>query len=311
MSVTTASNAAVEATLASVATAERHISTEYQDDLSLTLATITADEPRYAMMPEPGRIEVVVDSAGVRSFYESSRAIFQPAALRICTQIATDWYFFLEGVASRRDTRTGQEFTINSLTLFPAARDGIVGEFLWERHEAPAGGAAPLPTAPGARTDVPVAAVQSLEIHDAMVAALRDNDLEALVAPFAQDFLLANRSYIGGPPMVRAEGRTAARAYWEAFLNAYDVHDVAIVNRNATEWYVFAEQAVTVSRRDGGGDPRQLRTAVFYPLTGAEIHGELGYGTELGPAPADRPPALGRAFYGRDDYTDPLRANRS
>jgi hypothetical protein len=320
MSVTTASDAAVDATLASVATAERHIATEYQDDLSLTLATITAEHPRYAMMPEPGRIEVVVDSAGVRDFYVSSRAVFQPAALRIRTQIATDWYFFLEGVASRRDTATGQEFTINSLTLFPAAPDGIVGEFLWERHDSPPSHSDALPPPPGARTDVPVAAVQTLGLHDGLVRALADNDLDALVAPFADGYLMANRSYVPGPPMVTGESRAVARDYWATFLEMFEVHDVAVVNRNATEWYVFAETAIVVLRRDGSDDGQfqQLRTAVFHPLTAdGRLHGELGYGTSLGPAPADWRSdrrvggvPLGRAFYGRTDYRDPLRPDR-
>jgi SnoaL-like domain len=307
----TVSQSPLDAALASIATAERHIETEYQDDLTLTLATVTAEHPRYAMMPTPGRIEVVTDSAGVRAFYESSRAIFKPAALRIRTQIATDWYFFLEGVASRRDTRTGEEFTINTVTLFPAAPDGIVGEFLWERHEAPPGSSAG-PAAHGARTDLPVAAVRSLTLHDELLDALRAGDLEALTAPFAEDFLLANRSYVAGPPMVKGEGRAAARDYWDAFLRTYRVEDVAVVNRNATEWYVFAEEALTVSRRDVADGSEQFRVAVFYPLTAnGRIQGELGYGTDLAPADTARSPALGRAFYGRPEYVDPLREARS
>jgi SnoaL-like domain len=309
--MTTVSQSPLDAALASIATAERHIETEYQDDLSLTLATVTAEHPRYAMMPTPGRIEVVTDSDGVRAFYENSRAIFRPAALRIRTQIATDWYFFLEGVASRRDTATGEEFTINTVTLFPAAADGIVGEFLWERHEAPPG-SRQAPDARGARTDLPVAAVRSLALHDALVQALRANDLDALVAPFAEDFLLANRSYIAGSPMVKGEGRGAARSYWEEFLATYQVEDVAVVNRNATEWYVFAEEALTVARRIGGDRAEQFRVAVFYPLNAeGQIQGELGYGTDLAPAAGGVRPALGRAFYGRAEYVDALLDGRS
>jgi hypothetical protein len=294
----------LDATLDSIETAERHISTEYQDDLSLTLATVTRTDPRYAMMPTPGRIEVVEDGEGVRRFYEESRAIFQPAALRIRTQIATDWYFFLEGVASRIDKETGEEFTINSVTLFPAAPDGIVGEFLWERHEAPDLGPSVRP--PGARTAVPVDSVRSLALHDRIVVAFLAGDAAALAASFAEDFLFANRSYLPGPSMVKGERRAAAEEYWTAFFAAYEVSDVAVLNRNATEWYVFAEQALTVRAR-AGGETKLLRSAVFYPLAAdGTIRGELGFGKDPEPVSAGRPPGLGRAFYGRDDYTDPL-----
>jgi hypothetical protein len=305
----------VEQVLTSLSTAEAHISTEYQDDLSVTLATVTKHEPRYAMMPVPGEIRVVSDSAGVAEFYQNSRAVFQPLGLRIRTQIATDWFMFLEGVASRRARDTGEEYTTSTTTLFPTTSDGIVGEFLWERYEgAPTivDGVtdAVLSEARGARSEVPAKAVRSLRIHDRMVQALRDNDVDRFVEPFADDFLLANRSYLpSGGPMVQAEGRHDAVGYWRDLLEHYRIEDVSIVNRIAEDWYVFTEAAFTVRARDGGGEAttEQFRTATIFPIRAdGKVMGELGYGTDIDAVPSRPPRKLGIAVYGREDYADPL-----
>ena len=303
----------LEQALGSLRTAETHISTEYQDDLDITIATITKTNPRFAFMPVPGRIKLETKADGVRAFYENSRAVFQPAALRIRHQLTTDWYYFLEGVASRFGREDGKEYTINSLTLFPKADDGIVGEFLWERYEVPDPSEDPAmfdpSVAPGARTDLPLRAVRSLRVHDRLVQALRANDPAGVVADFADDFLLGARSYLpDGGPMVTGEGREAAAAYWRAFFAAYRIEELSVLNRLTGEWYVFAEHAVTVTRRDDPAAPaEQFRTASLYPIVGAgRVQGELGYGTDVGPASTREGGNRGIAFYKREDHIDPL-----
>ena len=200
----------LEQALGSLRTAETHIGTEFQDDLDIILATTTRSNPRFAFMPEPGRIELETEAAGVRAFYESSRAVFAPARLRVRHQLTTDWYYLLEGVASRYGREDGQEYTVNTVTLFPKADDGIVGEFLWERYDVPDPAEDESrfdpARAPGARTDLPLRAVQSLRIHDRLVQALRANDPDGVVADFRDDFLLGARSYVPSyGPMVTGE----------------------------------------------------------------------------------------------------------
>lgn len=303
----------IDRVLTALDTAESHISTEYQDDISITVATVSKLEPRYAMMPTPGKIHVVTNSEGVLDYYRNSRAVFQPMGLRIKTQIATDWYMFLEGVATRRARDTGEEYTTNTVTLFPAASDGIVGEFLWERYDgsptdqAAMDYAASLQHLPGARAELPAKAVLALRIHDDMVQALRANDLDAFTRRFADDFLLADRSYVPAYGlMAQGEGRAAAVAYWRAFLDLYRIDDVSTVNRINADWFVFAELAIVVTPK-AGGPAQRIRTATFFPMRrDGRVMGQLGYGTEAGPAPADGPRKLGIAVYGRDDYRDPF-----
>jgi hypothetical protein len=264
-------------------------------------------------MPVPGRIKLETRADGVRAFYESSRAVFQPAALRIRHQLTTDWYYLLEGVASRYGREDGKEYTINSLTLFPAAEDGIVGEFLWERYDVPNPGEDESrfdpALAPGARTDLPLRAVRSLRVHDLLVQAFRANDPEGVVADLADDFIFGARSYLPeGGPMVTGEGREAAAAYWRSFFDHYRVEELSVLNRLTADWYVFAEHAITVTTRsDPGASALQFRTASVYPIVGGgRIQGELGYGTDLAPASTRERGNRGIAFYGRDDHVETL-----
>jgi hypothetical protein len=302
-----------EQALASLRTAETHISTEFQDDLDIILATTTKTDPRFAFMPEPGRIELETDAAGVREFYESSRAVFQPARLRVRHQLTTDWYYLLEGVASRYGRSDGEEYTVNTVTLFPKADDGILGEFLWERYDVPD------PTedesqfdpsmAPGARTDLPLRAVRALRIHDRLVQALRANDVDALVADFREDFLLGARSYVPDyGPMVASEGREAATAYWRAFFDRYRIEELSVMNRLTADWYVFAEHAITCTLRSQPDfAAQQFRTAAVYPIVGGgRVQGELGYGTDAAPASTREKGSRGIAFIGRDDHAERL-----
>lgn len=305
----------VDDVLESLRRAESHVSTEYQDDLSITLATVTKTDPRYAMMPIPGKIHVVTDTAGVADFYRTSRSVFQPLGLRMKAQLTTDWFMFLEGVASRRARDTGQEYTTSTVTLFPTTEGGIVGEFLWERYNGEPrgdGGAAQIVAEAkrrGARSEVPVMSVLALRIHDDIVHALRNNDLDALCARFADDYLQANRSYVPSyGPMVQAEGLAGAREYWGAFLQAYRVDDVSTINRLTADWYVFAELVLTVTPRESDGAQKRFRTATIYPIRAdGRVMGELGYGTPMQPAPANAPRRLGIAVYGRADFNDPLQ----
>jgi hypothetical protein len=304
----------LEQALASLRTAETHISTEYQDNLDITIATITKTDPRFAFMPVPGRIKMETRAEGVRAFYENSRAVFQPAALRIRHQLTTDWYYFLEGVASRIAREDGKEYTISSVTLFPKAADGIVGEFLWERYEVPDPSEDPARfdasvVAPGARTELPLYAVRALRVHDRLVQALRANDAEGVAESFAEDFLLGARSYVPEyGPLVTGEGRAAAVAYWRAFFDRYRIEELSVLNRLTADWYVFAEHCITVSRRDDrAASSEQFRTATVYPIVGGgRIQGELGYGTDVAAASTTETGNRGIAFYGRADHVDPL-----
>lgn len=297
----------VDRVLDSIRTAETHVETEFRDALPETLATVSA-RPRYAMTPAPGRLDVVTTPEGVATFYETSRAAFQPRATRHRAQIAADWYVFYEGVPTRGQRSTGREYTINTTVLFPSAADGIVGEFLWERHDEDVDPPVYLPGGPA--YPIPLTTVDHLRLHERYLDVLRDGKVGDAAALLADDCLWATRSYLGdtdAAPMVRAEGRDATLEYLDAWTAAYRIEDVTVLNRLATDWYVFAEELYAVDGPDGA---QQVRLASIYPVTSdGRLQGQLGYGTDPGPRSARPWPRGGRPVWARADHPDPWLAS--
>ena len=294
----------VAAVVENLRRAETHIGTEFEDDLDSTVATVSRT-PRYAVMPVPGRIEVVTTTEGVRAFYESSRKIFQPLATRHRAQIVSDWFVFLEGMPTRRNQESGKEYTINTTVLFPTTEDGIVGEFLWERSSE----VADAPRDDPERPDLPLRAVRNLRLHDEVVDALRSGEVEHIVQLLADDCLWAVRSYLPDSaeyPMVQAEGRSAVEEYLRAWRSTVIVDDLTVLNRVATDWYVFAEYVSHV-RRAGKSDLEQLRVASILPIdNNGKIQGELGYGTDPVSNAVVPYRGGGYAHWARSEFRDPF-----
>lgn len=296
-----------EAVLQSLRTAEGHVHAEYLEDLSGTLASVSR-EPRYAMMPEPGRVAVICDNEGVVKFYNDSRRNFIPGASRMVAQVATDWYVFFENVPTRVSAVDGRINTIHTTTLFPKAPDGIRGEFLWERYvttDAPAG----LPALEGAAPHVPAMTVRNLGIHEQYLDALCKGERGRIAAMLDEKCICAVRNYLpdtpnapnaANAPMATAQGARESMALLDRWLDAWAVERVCILNRLATDWYVFAEELLVVSAKRGPdrGLRRQYRKATVYPINPAgRIQGELGYGTDLEAPSASADHTLGMAYF--------------
>lgn len=304
-------NAPLDAVVHSIVTAERHIETEFREDLPATLASVSG-RPRYAMTPKPGQLDVVTTPEGVRDFYEGSRSTFQPMATRHRLQIATDWYVFYEGVPSRLRRDTGQEYTINTVVLFPATEDGIVGEFLWERYDEAAQPAGQVDNGPA--YELPLGAVRSLRLHESYLAGLRAADIEGVRELLAEDCLWATRNYLDSTdndPMVRAEGRIATLEHLTRWTGDHEIVDVSVINRYAADWYVFAEELYTVRTRSGpdAGVEQEYRLASVYPVTGdGLLQGLLGYGTDQRRVDTPRVRLLGHPIWARENHPDPWLA---
>lgn len=307
----------VEAVLGSLSTAERHVDSEYVDEHEETLASVSR-QPRYAMMPEPGTVRVITDSAGVASFYEDARKAFLPGASRIVAQIATDWYVFLENVPTRIDASTGIARTLHTATLFPKAPDGIRGEFLWERdaNEEPPDGF----TLANARGPVPHLAARNLGLHERFLGALCQGSEDALRSMLDDRCIWATRNYLADAaarPMAKLEGPGEVASNFAAWLETFELERISILNRIATDWYVFAEELLVIRPRSGAhrGERREYRKASIYPVTPAgRLQGELGFGTDIEQASPSSETTLGAAFWERQDSArphDPALTRRS
>jgi len=297
-----------EAVLNSLRTMERHLDSEYVDDLEETLASVSR-EPRFGMMPEPGVVAVISDSQGVAKFYEERAKVFTPTASRITAQLATDWYVFLENAPSRVNMKTGEETTVQTTTLFPIAADGIRGEFLWERD--PSANPVSEFRLDNAVSHVPHISVRNLSVHEEFLGAIIRGDLETLASMIAPKCIWAVRNYLpeaGSRAMVKLQGIDAVLANFRAWIETFEIERISILNRLATDWYVFAEELLIVRPKVGREkeQPVQYRKASIYPINpSGSIEGELGFGTDIEPASPSSHLTLGAAFWQRIDHMRP------
>lgn len=290
----------LDAVRESLTTMETHVVSEYTHNNDGILASVTK-EPRYAMMMKPGSVAIVTSSEGVAQFYRETQAIFELVASRVVSQLATDWFVFLENVPTRRDIASGRSITLNTCTLFPKAADGIRGEFVWERYLD--NREADLPRVENPATPVPLQAVRNLKIHSDHLARLSSRRIDDIVASLSEDCIWAVRNYLPDhdtSPMMKAEGQAAVYSYFEKLFDTWEFEEVSVLNRSVKDWYVFAEELYVVRARSGveQGKRKQFRKASIYPITQVgRIQGELGYGTDLVDAISAPRSSVGRAFW--------------
>ncbi|MCB1464443.1 MAG: nuclear transport factor 2 family protein [Nitratireductor sp.] len=295
----------LEAVRDSISTAEAHIVTEYDDDFEGTLASISR-VPRYAMMTEPGKVAIVTDEPGVAQFYQTTQAQFALHSSRFVTQLASDWYVFFENVPTRQLLSSGKLVTLNTLTLFPKADDGIRGEFLWERYRDER--EAQVPNVDNPQTPVPIEAVRNLKLHSDHLDRVRAGDAAGIEKSLSKDCIWAVRSILPdreANPMMKAEGPSAVRDYFEKLFAAWEIREVSVLTRTMKDWFVFAEEHWVITGRQGSdeGNTVQFRKASIYPVTRVgELQGELGYSTNIESTEWSERPALGRPFWLGEGY---------
>ena len=69
-----------------------------------------------------------------------------------------------------------------------------------------------------------------------------------------------------------------------SWFEAFSVEGISVLTRLATEWYVFAEELITLRPKSGpkAGRLLECRKAAVYPIApGGRLQGQLGWGTDL------------------------------
>jgi hypothetical protein len=287
-------NPNVDAVLRSIEIAESHIRSEYVHDLAGTMATV-GPHPRYAVTTGPGQIGVIAGRDGVAALYEGAHEWAIPQASRFLTQICTDWYVFVENMPTRKWVADASMRTVHTATLIVADTQGIKGEFVWERLQGERRG-----VTDGA---LPLGSLASVTLHENYIAALSAGDTAKLRTFVADNAVWAERDSTsdeeGGAivHLTDADSIVARLARWHEETRP---QRVSVLNRQVTEWYVFAEELWTLAA--GDGQLRQMRKAVIYPVTaGGQLGGALGWQTELEPASAQNDASFGQAFWPEPD----------
>jgi hypothetical protein len=281
----------VEAVQRSVNTAEAHIRSEYVRDLAGTMATVSAG-PNYAVTAEPGVVSVISGRDGVSAFYEAAHKFAVPQASRFLTQIATDWYMFVENMPTRRWIADDSLRTVHTATLLITDGDGISGEFVWER---PANEAMASPAA----ASLPMGSLQSICLHEEFLAAVFNGQPDNIGSLLEPNCTWAERDYLSdadGGAILNLRGNAATSSHLAKWRDRYDPVQVSVLNRQATDWYNFAEELWVV--RTDKGERRQFRKALIYAISPAgKIQSAIGYGTDLQTPTALAGLCLGQAFW--------------
>lgn len=292
----------VEPILATIAKAERHMKSEYGTKMVGVMETIGA-HPHFAMMLEPGVVKVFTGREDIAAMYGASVDYAEPQASRLLSQLATDWYMFIENVPTRLWISDGTMRTVQTVTTFIADdQNGLTGEYAWQRYypsdEVGQPGAIPLPQR----------ALKNLKLHADLLDATAAGDTDAFAQLLDPACLWAQRNYLSdieGGEILRLEGSDAAAEHLARWHEQMQPQSVSILNRKVTDWFVFAEELWIV--KPAGGDLRQYRVAVIYPVNAAgKFEGALGFGKDLEPASPSASTRLGLDFWPKDTGLRPV-----
>ena len=286
-------NDSIEPVLQSIAKAERHMKSEYGTRMVGVMDTIAA-HPHFAMMLAPGVVKVCSGRDEVDAMYKASVDFAEPRASRIVSQLATDWYMFMENVPTRLWIAEGVERTAQTVNIFISDdAGGLTGEYAWQRYYPPVEDEA------DGTPDLPRRTLENLQLHDDLLAALVAGDGAALAQILDPACLWAQRNYLReatGGEIMNLQGAEAVVQHVAAWHAAFEPEHVSVLNRRVTDWFVFSEELWVV--RPGNGEARQYRTATIYPVNAAgKFEGALGFGQDVGALTPTASTKLGLAVY--------------
>jgi hypothetical protein len=170
--------------------------------------------------------------------------------------------------------------------------DGISGEFVWERPAYET-------TTSSAAASLPMGSLQSICLHEEFLAAVCNGQPDEIGSLLDPNCTWAERDYLSqadGGAILDLRGNTAISNHLAKWRDRYDPVQVSVLNRQATDWYNFAEELWIV--RTDKGEQRQFRKALIYAISPTgKIQSAIGYGTDLQAASALAGLCLGQAFW--------------
>ncbi|WP_197063566.1 nuclear transport factor 2 family protein [Novosphingobium malaysiense] len=287
--------------LRSIMKAERHIRSEYGTRMVGVMDTIGA-HPHFAMMLQPGMVTVLSGRDDIDTMYKGSVENAAPQASRLLSQRATDWYVFVENVPTRLWVQSGEFKTVQTVTMFVTDdENGITGEYAWQRY---------YPPTPPVETDgelLPDRSLRNLQMHEDLLDAVCRGDAAALSASLTPDCIWAQRDYRSsteGGEIVNLQSAPAAADFVCKCHAALNPVHVSILNRQVTDWFVFAEELWVVEPE--AGERRQYRTAVVYAVDeNGKFEAVLGFGKAMEALSPSAGKKMGLAFWPEGVGPDP------
>jgi hypothetical protein len=276
-------SAKLDARIRSGKAAWRHIESEYTDVVDEIMATLVPEEPyAYTVITfgHPAgsvpRQKIVSTRADVRTSYEDLHRITVAQPMQAVAEIKGDWYVFLHGMAEGKRKGTHESMFAQTAVLFPTmGMDGITGELLWRR----CGVGAPYT---GGREGALAAEMAALDRHEQLLAALRKADAGTVASLFHPDAQVGIRDHLEDTgSLAEMHGAEEVRHYFERFFTRFAIHEISLVNRLATDWFVFDELLWIVEEKQRSGALQSFYTAEYSEvLPDGLFAARIGHGTD-------------------------------
>lgn len=282
----------------SAALAWRHIESEYTQDVDKVIDTLEKNGPWTWTLPNngfiPGAEELTYFSAtnlaDIRAVYQNMRKYVEVWEWVATTEIRAGWYTLTHGVSKLRDVVKDEYLQLESITMFPVGRDGILGEVqIGDLGVARENRWPEVPSAPG-EIPLPHKRLHALRLHNEFLDAIRSENVAGIVATMRPDVATAMRGYeTDDYVVVTTQGPEELSRYYEAIFARFRIKSVDLVHRIAESWFVFAELHWTAEHRAGdrAGEVVEFCTADIAPIDpDGKFWVRTGAGTD--PVPAAR-----------------------
>jgi hypothetical protein len=255
----------------------KHVRSEFTQDVPTVLATLEPGGPYTWTLPNNGFIPG--DSAlryysattldEIRETYENMRNFVEVWDWVATTEIRSGWYTITHGVSRLRDVVKDEYLELESITMFPTGREGILGEVqIGDLGVARENRWPEVPAQPG-EVPLPRKRLEVLGLHNTMLDGIRTRDVDAILSTMRPDVATAIRSYLGDDyTVLNARGPEELAAYYRALFDRYRIVELDIVNRLSESWFLFAEVHWVVEHRGGDrvGEVVEFCTADLAPI---------------------------------------------
>jgi hypothetical protein len=253
------------------------------------LETLTPTGPwAWAIMPEVvegGRVRVPIATTleEIAGCYRMTRGYSNMLSFEPVVEVRGAWYTFQEGVSRTYVPSLDRQGEHETIALFPVTSGpGITGELAWWRMDTNALGDG-TPGDGGTASELTLRR-RALAQHDRYVQALRDADVDAVLATSIAGVQSAVRDYVDDTgTLVSLDAEAGHRSHLERLFDRYEVRTVHLLERVVQPWYLFAELRFTLSPRRGpdAGRVVAFHTADFsIPGRDGRFVARIGHGTD-------------------------------
>jgi hypothetical protein len=272
----------------------RHVLSEIEGWVPAILETLAPEGPygytvRQEVLPD-GALKVPIQTTReeIHEEYKFVRGMCDVLTHDPVVDIRGAWYLFQEVVNTGRlkgsyATADTTADTYETLVLLPVKTGkGITGEIFWHRTPREALGQGPTPAEIPDRQTL---RLENLALHDRYMDALRSADVDGMLSAMNDSVQLAVRDYVNDTgTLTQPDSKTTYGDYWQAFFAKYDIESVDLLERVIEEWYVFAEQRLTLRRRKGGESVAFHTAEFFIPAKDSLFIAQIGHGSDEAPA---------------------------